>query len=123
MIRIWTPMPGDREPRPAQLQVGERGQTPARERDRKQAREEDEAEDHVRTASARAAGASLQQMSNRSPSGSRSPMTVVNRGSRNQDRGPTDKEVKVKARLYRTALTVSIVAILLEGLGAGWKWS
>jgi len=28
----------------------------------------------------------------------------------------------VKARLYRTALTVSIVAILLEGLGAGWKW-
>jgi hypothetical protein len=34
-----------------------------------------------------------------------------------------DKEVKVKARLYRTAMTVSIVAILLEGLGAGWKWS
>jgi hypothetical protein len=28
----------------------------------------------------------------------------------------------VKARLYRTALTVSIVAILLEGLGAGFKW-
>jgi hypothetical protein len=36
--------------------------------------------------------------------------------------GGRDKEVKVKARLYRTALTVSIVAILLEGLGAGWKW-
>ncbi len=29
----------------------------------------------------------------------------------------------MKARLYRTALTVSIVAILLEGLGAGWKWA
>jgi hypothetical protein len=29
---------------------------------------------------------------------------------------------QVKSRLYRTALTVSIVAILLEGLGAGWKW-
>jgi hypothetical protein len=28
-----------------------------------------------------------------------------------------------KARLYRTALTVSMVAVLLEGLGAGWKWS
>ncbi len=28
----------------------------------------------------------------------------------------------MKARLYRTAMTVSIVAILLEGLGAGWKW-
>jgi hypothetical protein len=28
----------------------------------------------------------------------------------------------MQARLYRTALTVSIVAILLEGLGAGWKW-
>ena len=29
---------------------------------------------------------------------------------------------QVKARLYRTALTVSIVAVLLEGLGAGFKW-
>jgi hypothetical protein len=28
----------------------------------------------------------------------------------------------VKARLYRTALTISIVAVLLEGLGAGFKW-
>ena len=28
----------------------------------------------------------------------------------------------MKARLYRTAMTVSIVAVLLEGLGAGWKW-
>jgi hypothetical protein len=28
----------------------------------------------------------------------------------------------VKARLYRTALTVSVVAVLLEGLGAGFKW-
>jgi hypothetical protein len=37
--------------------------------------------------------------------------------------GADDKEVKVKARLYRTAMTVSIVAIVLEGLGAGWKWS
>ena len=50
-------------------------------------------------------------------------MTVVNRGSRNQDQGADDTEVNMKARLYRTALTVSIVAILLEGLGAGWKWS
>jgi hypothetical protein len=37
--------------------------------------------------------------------------------------GSQDREVRpVKARLYRTALTVSVVAILLEGLGAGWKW-
>jgi hypothetical protein len=28
----------------------------------------------------------------------------------------------VKARLYRTAVTVGVVAIMLEGLGAGWKW-
>ena len=28
----------------------------------------------------------------------------------------------MKARLYRTALTVSIVAVLLEGLGADFKW-
>jgi hypothetical protein len=28
----------------------------------------------------------------------------------------------VKARLYRTAFVVSIVAIFLEGLGAGFKW-
>jgi hypothetical protein len=38
--------------------------------------------------------------------------------------GSQDKEVSgMKARLYRTALTVSMVAVLLEGLGAGWKWS
>jgi hypothetical protein len=38
--------------------------------------------------------------------------------------GSRDKEVTgMKARLYRTALTVSMVAVLLEGLGAGWKWS
>ena len=36
--------------------------------------------------------------------------------------GAMTRRSKVKARLYRTALTVSIVAILLEGLGAGWKW-
>jgi len=29
----------------------------------------------------------------------------------------------MKARLYRTAATVSMVAVLLEGLGAQWKWS
>jgi hypothetical protein len=28
----------------------------------------------------------------------------------------------VQARLYRTAFAVSIVAIFLEGLGAGFKW-
>ena len=37
--------------------------------------------------------------------------------------GSNDKEVnQVKARLYRTAFAVSIVAVLLEGLGAGFKW-
>lgn len=29
---------------------------------------------------------------------------------------------QVKARLYRTVFVVSIVAIFLEGLGAGFKW-
>jgi hypothetical protein len=29
----------------------------------------------------------------------------------------------MKARLYRTAVSVSLVAIVLEGLGATWKWS
>jgi hypothetical protein len=29
----------------------------------------------------------------------------------------------MKSRLYRTAVTVSMVAVLLEGLGAAWKWS
>jgi hypothetical protein len=39
--------------------------------------------------------------------------------------GSRDMEVtrQMEARLYRTALTVSMVAVLLEGLGAGWKWS
>jgi len=36
--------------------------------------------------------------------------------------GAQTRRSQVKARLYRTALTVSVVAILLEGLGAGWKW-
>jgi hypothetical protein len=35
----------------------------------------------------------------------------------------TRRSTGMKARLYRTALTVSMVAVLLEGLGAGWKWS
>jgi hypothetical protein len=28
-----------------------------------------------------------------------------------------------KARLYRTAFAVSMIAVLLEGLGAGFKWN
>jgi hypothetical protein len=28
----------------------------------------------------------------------------------------------MKARLYRTVLTVAMVAVLLEGLGANFKW-
>jgi hypothetical protein len=37
--------------------------------------------------------------------------------------GISDKEVtQVKARLYRTAFAVSIVAVFLEGLGASFKW-
>jgi hypothetical protein len=28
----------------------------------------------------------------------------------------------MKARLYRTALAISMIAVLLEGLGAYWKW-
>lgn len=51
-------------------------------------------------------------------------MTVAYRAS-GKETGSRDKEVTrhMKARLYRTALTVSMVAVLLEGLGAGWKWS
>jgi hypothetical protein len=29
----------------------------------------------------------------------------------------------IKARLYRTAFAVGMIAVLLEGLGAGFKWS
>jgi hypothetical protein len=50
-------------------------------------------------------------------------MSVVIRGSRNRT-GSRDKEViGMKARLYRTVLTVAMVAVLLEGLGANWKWA
>lgn len=36
---------------------------------------------------------------------------------------PTDDtEVDVTARLYRAALAMSVVALFLEGLSAGWKW-
>lgn len=42
---------------------------------------------------------------------------------RSPNRGMNDKEVtQVKARLYRTAFAVSIVAVFLEGLGASFKW-
>jgi hypothetical protein len=49
-------------------------------------------------------------------------MRVVFRASRTGLEAAKTWRSQVKARLYRTALTVSIVAILLEGLGAGWKW-
>jgi hypothetical protein len=49
-------------------------------------------------------------------------MRIANRASGQE--GSHDKEVSgMKARLYRTAVTVSMVAVLLEGLGATWKWS
>jgi hypothetical protein len=38
--------------------------------------------------------------------------------------GSPDTEVKpvMKARLYRLALVAGVVAVFLEGLGAGMKW-
>jgi hypothetical protein len=49
-------------------------------------------------------------------------MSVVIRGFRHRT-GSRDKEViGMKARLNRTVLTVAMVAVLLEGLGAQWKW-
>jgi hypothetical protein len=39
-----------------------------------------------------------------------------------RDHGVTRRSVGLKARLYRMAFVASIIAILLEGLGAGWKW-
>jgi hypothetical protein len=33
------------------------------------------------------------------------------------------KEVKVKGRLYRLAISASMLVILAEGLGAGRKWT
>jgi len=50
-------------------------------------------------------------------------MSVVIRGSRNRTRSRDKEVIGMKARLYRTAVTVSMVAVLLEGLGATWKWS
>ena len=43
---------------------------------------------------------------------------------RSPNRGMSDKEVNqvIKARLYRTAFAVCMIAVLLEGLGAGFKW-
>jgi hypothetical protein len=31
-------------------------------------------------------------------------------------------EIMMKARLYRLALVAGVVAVFLEGLGAGMKW-
>jgi hypothetical protein len=40
-------------------------------------------------------------------------------------KGEPDKEVsaQMKLRLYRMAFTASVVAVFLQGLGAGMKWS
>ena len=32
------------------------------------------------------------------------------------------KEVEVKGRLYRLAVTAGLLVVLIEGLGAGSKW-
>ena len=50
-------------------------------------------------------------------------MSVVIRASGTGLEAMTRRSPGMKARLYRTALTVSMVAVLLEGLGASWKWS
>jgi hypothetical protein len=36
--------------------------------------------------------------------------------------GVDDKEVNMKARLYRLAFVASLVVVLIEGLGAPAKW-
>ena len=35
---------------------------------------------------------------------------------------PPGKEVQVKGRMYRLAVSASLLVILVEGLGAGTKW-
>jgi hypothetical protein len=35
----------------------------------------------------------------------------------------TRRSVQMKLRLYRMAFTASVVAVFLQGLGAGMKWS
>jgi hypothetical protein len=34
----------------------------------------------------------------------------------------TRRSSGMKARLYRSVLAISMIAVLLEGLGAYWKW-
>jgi hypothetical protein len=51
------------------------------------------------------------------------PNRAENPTARRLSRGePRDTEVNVKARLYKAALALSVVAVFLEGLSAGWKW-
>ncbi len=47
MTRIWISDRGEREPGPAQRQVGERGEAPARERDAREDEEIGESDDHL----------------------------------------------------------------------------
>ncbi len=42
--------------------------------------------------------------------------------SRTDAEAAANLEGPVKGKLYRTAVSAGLVLVLLEGLGAGWKW-
>jgi hypothetical protein len=42
--------------------------------------------------------------------------------SRGEPHTSTRRSIEVKARMYRAALVMGVVAVFLEGLGAGLKW-
>ena len=44
------------------------------------------------------------------------------KGSQGGSRNDTEVITMMKARLYRLALVAGVVAVFLEGLGAGAKW-
>ena len=33
-----------------------------------------------------------------------------------------NKELELKARMYRLAPAIAVIAVVVEGLGAGFKW-
>ena len=63
----------------------------------------------------------LQQTSNCSTQGYGCPTTPI--GKALKGGAETDTEVNpMQARMYRLALVAGVVAVFLEGLGAGLKW-
>ena len=113
---------GQRQRGLAQRQIGERTDTPACDCDSSNNEPKAESEDHLSLLIGRGVQAGTPTNVELLNSG---PGPTDNSHWKGSQGGSHDTEVKrtmMKARLYRLALVAGVVAVFLEGLGAGAKW-